>query len=923
MKLRLNKNQVQALEDIDHPVILSAGAGTGKTAVLTQRYIHILREGGLKVGQEVDQILAITFTKKAAGEMRDRIIEGLSQEDLPHRDRLLRDMNRAQIQTMDSFCKDLLQEFGLGLGINPGFGVLEEGDQEKYLKEAVQAGIKDRLKKDSPLFYFLKDLDLTSASLEGPLIDLIKELRTQNLKEEDLEEKLGDLAPEVQPYYQEVLALTRDIRRILWERKKKEGVLDFSDLLIQSLRLMEREDIRREVQDRYRHILIDEFQDTNRAQIQLFFSLAGEDSRLFLVGDKKQAIYGFRGSDIQASKKALEDLRRKGARDYSLVDNYRTAPGLMDKINGFFAPRMEDYQALIGHGQVGQGPDLSIYPLPLEAKASQEERIQKEAQALVKAIRALAGDYGLGDMALLLRRRTHQEAFTQALKAADIPFIQQGQGGLLKTQEIVDLLSALDYILNEEDTLARLAYYRSPLVGLKDDSLFALEEGEMAWLDKEDLARYKEAEALRRAARDLAGAQGARPVLDFLYKELDYPTYLLGLDPQGQKYENALAFLDLASTYDKTQGLGLRGFRAYLRDLETYKDLEEAQLGGGGQALTISTIHGAKGLEYPVVFLADLGYKTKNQSPLFNLSLDQGLGIRGLDPQEGRDPYQANRDLKKEEEEAEALRLFYVAMTRAKEKLFLILKADGVDLEKDLVQAFPDQMMENLKEGQVKKRPASPQAYRTYKGSRERTWKKPLVTASKLLERTWEKEEGQGAEEPKDLDFRPLVIGNVLHDYARQKGGQGGDLEELLKRGQPPLKDKEVSLVKRMVANYQRTRKTEEIVATEVPFRVEFEDFIIQGTLDQWRKKDGEDLLIDLKTNLSGASKDSIAHYRLQLLFYGLAWERLFGKPPKLALIYLSKGERVLIDYDREEVLGAIRTYLRDLAQEENLGPKF
>ncbi|MFQ5894612.1 MAG: UvrD-helicase domain-containing protein [Nitrospinota bacterium] len=508
-----------------------------------------------------------------------------------------------------------------------------------------------------------------------------------------------------------------------YERLKAErGLLDFLDLLLRARDLLrDHPEVRGILQGRFRHLLVDEFQDTDPLQVEVVFFLAERAPRarqweevelapgkLFLVGDPKQSIYRFRRADIEMYERAKERLGPRGSL-LPIQVNFRSVPGLLEWVNALFERLIQkppdgayqpDYTPLLPW-RAGEGPRVFWLPecdsLPPEAKV--EERCRKEAEAIASLIFTLTDpESGLSiegedgspraprydDFGVLFRKGTHLRLYEEALRAAGIPFRVEGSRQFYQRQEVKALLAALRAVENPRDRISLAATLRSPLFGFSDEEVFLLAragwEASAAGLPEleeavsliEGLHRKREEVSFRRLVSELLAATRA-PEL-FLCK------------PDGEgRLANLLKVLDLAEAAAGTAMASFGSFVRWLSGLErTAESYEGAPRMGEAPAdegalncVHLLTIHKAKGLEFPIVILADLA------SPLGR----GGRGARvGSDPllcdrREGRvecslGPLETAgfaplRELDGRRELEEEKRLFYVAATRARDYLFL------------------------------------------------------------------------------------------------------------------------------------------------------------------------------------------------------------------------------------------------------------
>lgn len=527
------------------------------------------------------------------------------------------------------------------------------------------------------------------------------------------------------------------------QRKRAEGALDFTDLLRRARDLLRGDAaVRAEVRSRFTVLLVDELQDTSPIQAELVELIAGageadaeaagvapRPGRLFLVGDRKQSIYGFRGADVAAYTALCERRRAAGADEETLADSRRSRPSLLRFANELF-PRVMQRPAALSElapmhgGDDGAGGagwyvawDAARDPLlpvrdeeatlptvellqPAEDEPGADEPLVREAELVTRRILALA-DEGVrfGDVAILLRRFTHIERYTTALKAAGVPhYVVRGRG-FYHAPEVLDIAALFTLLDDPEDKLALLALLRSPFCALSDEALVRLHLGGHSTLPSllsvDDVAGLglllDEAGRLGRllaVVRPLLSAGERLGPAMCLRAALDQTDYLavLAADPDGeQRIANVERLLGRARSFEATGGAerrgGLRGFVRALR-LLTDPQLEAALgerpeepaaqvLGEADDVVRLLTVHQAKGLEFPVVFVAGCAGTERNDQPL--LAYDRAIGLGLSVSREGeRAPTLAwlrIGRIARLRAEAESARLFYVAATRARDRL--------------------------------------------------------------------------------------------------------------------------------------------------------------------------------------------------------------------------------------------------------------
>jgi ATP-dependent exoDNAse (exonuclease V) beta subunit len=761
MKAVLNSEQQSAVE-ARGLVFVSAGAGTGKTKVLVERFARAVCEEGI----DVDSILVITYTEKAAGELRSRIRAGLVERGRPD---LARELDGAWISTIHGFCHRLLRSHPFAAGVDPRFRVLDESQGRVLRGEAFAAALSAFCATDDPARLRLlavygadglrRMLTGVYETLRSAGRELVLELgehpglaaRVDEFRESarclteddgsgDAQREtarraltyvepdatadrlfdLGDLRLRgeraatyeearrrlEQTALDELAAADRDLLQELLagfaaayqEGKDRESALDFEDLQLRARDLLrDDEAIREREQLRFRSIMVDEFQDTNRLQCELIDLLSGGpgDHERFFVGDEFQSIYGFRHADVQVFRERRDQA---GEGVLSLTMNYRSRPEVLGVVNHLFGADFGDeFQPLAASGDF---PD-PVFGAPVELLVTDKSTYsgtdvhwrRGEARAIARRIRDLiaAGDAAPGEIVLLFAAGTDAEWYEEELRALGVTTYRSTGRGYFGQQQVVDLLAYLRLLRNRYDDEALVSVLASPFVGISNDGLVLLRRAApkrplFVALERELPATFPERDAqLLRAFRqryDRLTSALARLSLERLCERIisehDYDLAVLARWDGRRRYANLRKLARLARSYEELRGPDVEGFVRFVRDQEAVgaRELEAVAEEEGGDAVRLLTIHAAKGLEFKVVVVADAG---RDKAPPVSheiLALSDGrFGFRVADPitskPRGAYAYDAVQEARKAEDRAERLRLYYVAMTRAIDRLIV------------------------------------------------------------------------------------------------------------------------------------------------------------------------------------------------------------------------------------------------------------
>jgi ATP-dependent exoDNAse (exonuclease V) beta subunit len=781
-------------------LLLTANAGSGKTSVMTERFVLAARaEDG-----DVSRILAITFTEKAAAELKTRVRTRF--EELGDDERA-RATEGAWISTIHSFCARLLRTHALAAGIDPRFAVLDERAAERLAGAAFDAAL-DALVDEHGRAALALIAAYRPSELRAAIVDLHGELRSRGEEEPALPparpaplgpahsalalaraqaaaelelardgktvarareviaacgalldrpldpppahgkvaalalprngaalagpgcaayraalDAFADACADVAavPIHALLDALLRGFSRRYAEAKHAASALDFEDLELRANRLLrEHEPLRARYADRFQHVMVDEFQDTNPLQLELLERIAGE--RLFSVGDELQSIYGFRHADVRQFRARRAALAKRGA-TATLATNFRSHRELLDAFNFAFAPRFgASFVPLVAGREepgeadaIGQRVELlvtdsatewvdaelvppgTVPPAPLWRIA--------EAKLLAARVRTLL-DAGRapGDVVLLLRATGDLATYERALVELGIPTYVIGGRGYWAQQQVRDLAAYLSVLANPRDGTALMTVLASPLAGLSSDGLVQLAAatraggerrdpwwtltGDETLLDRLDDADRARVETLRGwlpHERRTATRHSLETLLDRVLARTGYDLTLLRMEGGARRMANVRKLMRLAREHEAQHGRDLRGFVdlvgrlvAAATDPRASEDREsEAPVEGDALgAVRLMTIHRAKGLEFPVVCVADLGRESPSAGrDIVRVGRDGRVGIR-LKALDGSRPrgalaFRALGDERLRAEADEEARLFYVAMTRAREHLVL------------------------------------------------------------------------------------------------------------------------------------------------------------------------------------------------------------------------------------------------------------
>jgi ATP-dependent exoDNAse (exonuclease V) beta subunit len=751
-RVKLTNAQRAAIDCRDRDVFTEAGAGSGKTGVLVERYCDCVIEDGLTP----EAILAFTFTERAAGELRQRVRRRLMERaravaeggDLKLAQQITsaaREGERAWIITIHGFCRRVLATHPIAARLDPRFRVLDEAESTRLRAEAFDAALQQVVADGgAPAARF-------AAAFNGPrLRDTVTGihglLRSQGVDPPRLPDpgrpvrsnKDSDEAPELTP--REVLraeeglatveallaAYDREYRRL----KSERSGTDFADLELRALELLRGSGpIPEAWRERFAHVMVDEFQDTNRVQLALIDSLCGPETRLFVVGDEFQSIYRFRHADLEVFRERRASATTDpGIAELPLRGNFRSSPAVLAAVDfmghAMFGEAFTPLEAgrepiqdpskppvtelLItdtSGDRAGQGwraDDVELEPPPGETNPA----YVAEARFLAQRLAELRSEgVKRGDMVVLLRAFTHVDTFEEALARADLaPYVVGGRG-YWSQQQVEDVIRLLGVVANPLDDEILFGALASPACGASADALWLLRQGahddegrprhvwpaiaeatwpaEMPADDAQRLGRFRDVVTGLRAEAPLLALDA---LVDRVITAFGYDLAILEMKDGPHRMANVRKLMRLAAEYEEHDGRDLRGFLDFAEE-RTRRDEREGMAAvqvEGHDGVRVMTVHAAKGLEFPIVAVADMGRGLGMgfQNPDIIVGRLREVGDPTGAPFGMRLPVAAGESLRlwqlvelcdaeSAAEVEEALRLTYVSATRAQERLIL------------------------------------------------------------------------------------------------------------------------------------------------------------------------------------------------------------------------------------------------------------
>ncbi len=613
----LNTQQVEAVKTTEGPLLVLAGAGSGKTRVITVRIAYLIKEKQVAP----HNILAVTFTNKAAGEMRQRVEELLKGERLN---------SKPLLSTFHSLCVRILRQDieALDEGYKRSFTIYDTDDSQKVIK----ACIKDLGMDEKQIIPRVVRSAISSAKNRGDDVELF----TSRIEHTD-----------------EKRAATAKVFRMYEQRLRLANALDFDDLIIKTVQLLRRSpEVREKYNDRYKYILVDEYQDTNPLQLALIKYLTEKQQNICVVGDDAQSIYGFRQADIRN----ILDFEQHfpNAKTILLEQNYRSTQTILDTADAIIKNNVNQKKKKLWTSNVG-GERVFYY------QASDADGEARFAAAKIEEHRRRNPNDRL---AVLYRTNAQSRVFEEALRRARIGYNIVGGFSFYERQEVKDIIAYLKLALNPQDDIAFLRVINNPARGLGKTSLDALiaaakDLGVSLWNAIGEITdpEYCGAISITNRAKDAFGSfkrvieglmaaadisVSGKKVSEVVIAAIDDSGYSLMLrsensDEAEARLENLEELVNASVDYDGSESMGIRDFidhAALTADTDKYDQ---------DAPVTLMTVHSAKGLEFPVVFL---------------VGLEDGI-------------FPHSRSISDPKELEEERRLAYVAITRAEKVLYV------------------------------------------------------------------------------------------------------------------------------------------------------------------------------------------------------------------------------------------------------------
>ncbi len=630
----LNDAQRKAVEATEGPLLVLAGAGAGKTKTVTHRILHLINKG---VAPE--NILAVTFTNKAAREMQERITALLAKEVSVNTPVSM--TGKPFVATFHGLGAFIIKENYRAVGVSKYFSIYDRADSKRLVKEALEK-----------LGFNPKDFD------PSKILGIISREKGNFVSAESYSEQVSSEASRSRTGY--LAGVVGEVWLEYEKALRKENALDFDDLLLVAAKLLEREEIRKVYAKRWQYIHIDEYQDTNKVQYKIALSLVGEQRNLCVVGDVDQNIYSWRGANIKNILNFEKDF--PGAKLVLLEENYRSTQTILAIANRIIERnKLRQEKRLVTRNSLGE-------------KAGVFEALTEnhEAQFVAEKAKELH-ERGIpySEMAVLYRANFQSRVLEEEFLARGVPYHVLGTR-FFERKEIKDVMAFLRYALNPENISDLKRIINVPPRGIGKTTLLKIVEGKEETLPVKMKINLNNFRNLLKRIKGFSLANPISKTVNFIIQEAGILSELSKSEEDVERKENLKELFVLASRYDAMPPED--GALKFLEDVSLASDQDSDK--EEKEAVRLMTVHASKGLEFAYVFITGL--------------------------EEGLFPHDRDGDENVSQEEAEEeRRLFYVALTRAKKKLFLtyaqtrtIFGSRGVNIPSEFVLEIPDEYLE-------------------------------------------------------------------------------------------------------------------------------------------------------------------------------------------------------------------------------------
>jgi len=918
----LNPAQLEAATYHDGPLLIIAGAGTGKTTVLTKRIAYLIEQGIAKPSE----ILALTFTDKAAGEMEERI-----DSIVPG------GCGDMWISTFNAFGDRLLRDFSLELGLPANFTVLSATEQAIFFRQNIYAF---ELKHYRPIANPLTHIGAMLSHFSRLKDELISpknylEFATKKLSEAKSEDEIISAEQTLE------LARTYEVYQTLMI---ESGNMDFNDQIFLAHKLLsENKRVLNECQNRFKFIMVDEFQDTNFAQNEIVKLLASQYKNITVVGDDDQSIYRFRGASISNIMQFMETY--ESAKQIVLNNNYRSTQEILDAsyklIQNNNPDRLEVKNSIdkrLISPKSGPKPELIFC-----------DSSSCEADQVVETIKKLKSDMNLSykDFAILVRANNHAEAFMQSLNVAGIPFAFSGVSGLFSLSEVKMLVAFLKCLAYTDDTLSFYQVATSEIYNISHDALteyytkakrynrtmiellsyskqtvFDFDDKPMNPIDNaEDLRKINELVKDIKKYTERKNDPCGEVLYDFLTEKGYLATLTDGTNVENQiKVYNIAKFFDRIAQFNHTSNdTSVLGF---LQSLELILEIGDgpsiSDIDKDLDAINILTAHASKGLEWPVVFVVNCvadrfpGSNRKEALPIPEELIRERLPEGDFHTQEER-------------------RLFYVAVTRAKDRLFVTAAEDYGGKRSKKISKFVYDLLDEVDTSKRKNKLEPIEKIKRFAKIEMPLAKLPNKFAGEILKLSRQHVEDYDSC-PKKFYYshvikipllrnQSMMYGTAIHAaldhfFNRKLSGIVPTLEQLIADYKTAFKnngflsrEQEQERYKQGImtlTRFYREDQLEPTIPTKIEEVFEFSEnkIKVNGRYDLVCGEGETAEIRDFKTSDVKDQKKADAKIKssTQMQIYALAWYEKYGVIPKTTLVFIESGLKGEIVYKEKDL---------------------
>ncbi len=893
------------LTDSQKNIVKSAGeenlsilavAGSGKTTVLVCSALKIIEKIG-NVEKALEKMLIITFTDEAATQLKERLLSKL-REKYHYIGPL------ENVSTIHSFCNRILKDSSIFLGINPEYSVGDEPSLKRIMDETFREVLEEIVNKDSTIIDSITNFinmegqrgSRRRSGLKELLFNLYEKTKvmgwTVEKTKEEIEKVNIEENEENRKFIESLEIIFEEFFKKIEEKKKHEGVLSYDDILYYAKIALENEVVGSEWKNRFDYIIVDEYQDTSYIQ-QEIIEMVGERARKIYAGDYFQSIYEWRDAEPKAIMNKIEKFSKK------MNENFRSVPEIIKFSNKLFqkifSEKIPDFKYI---EMVPIEKDLEnggVYIFKLRENTARERR-KEEAEYFGKAIVYLLNNMKIkdggvlrkvreGDIAILFRSKTNMGIYAKALRERGIRYSFIDKESFFQTREInvlkdlLEILSLDDFSINDIRAMDIILNAYDCTYG----DIYNFMNGRESPCFSKFMKDIEELKSRKNLPKD-------KIIIEFL-KKTNFDKKVFGDYNGKQSYLNIYKFIDITREIEKERILPIKKFIEEMKMVEETENVSTIPLTDPKEnSVRLMTIHSAKGLEFPVVFVADIpGEFSKNNDILF-MSREFGvhLNIEDIVTEEFKNIKNKINDYKKREE----MRILYVAFTRPKYLLFFSISdsrgnSKGDSYSKEILQTLDDEYLKSFMD--------RTNIIKDYKEGEIRSENENIVPERKIVERRKNKLAYISTSDIENYKMCPRYY------YFTKMLSQRSEISESARRGIEfhslmenfdfqleefsGYSDEIVEKAKNFLSSkYGIILKESKDIKREYPFNLNVDGTIFRGRFDLLIMGENP-IVIDYKT---GQRKDI---YREQLLSYAYAYKRLFGKIPLCVVAYVDLNE--------------------------------